>query len=173
MRLVIGIVRRIAMFKFFKLLPQSPTDLLTSTLYDENSFYARFMSDLRQCQHEVIIESPFITTKRLNILLPILQRLKTQHVRVVVNTRDPEEQDCEYLKSEARIGISSLQHLGVHVLFTGGHHRKLAILDRNILYEGSLNILSQNKSREVMRRTESTQLAWQMARFVKIDNFIR
>jgi hypothetical protein len=37
-----------------------------------------------------------------------------------------------------------LQKLGVQVLYTSGHHRKLAIIDREILYEGSLNIPSQN-----------------------------
>lgn len=59
--------------------------------------------------------------------------------------------------------------MGVQVLFTGNHHRKVAILDRSILYEGSLNILSQNDSSEVMRRIKSTQLAWQMVRFIGID----
>jgi hypothetical protein len=65
-----------------------------------------------------------------------------------------------------------LQHMGVQVLYTGYHHRKLAILDRAILYEGSLNILSQNKSSEVMRRIESVSLAWQMVRFTGIDRFL-
>ena len=31
----------------------------------------------------------------------------------------------------------------------GNHHRKLAILDRKVLWEGSLNILSQTRSREI------------------------
>lgn len=94
-------------------------------------------------------------------------------MRIVVNTKDPEEQAAEYMCEDARRAISSLQHIGVQVLYTTGHHRKLAILDRKILYEGSLNILSQNNSCEVMRRIESVQLAWQMARFVKIDKFVR
>ena len=40
------------------------------------------------------------------------------------------------------------------------------------LYEGSLNILSQNDSCEIMRRIESTQLAWQMARFIGVDRLL-
>ncbi len=65
-----------------------------------------------------------------------------------------------------------LQELGVEVLITGGHHRKLAIIDQQILYEGSLNILSQNDSCEVMRRIYSEQLADQMLVFVGLEKFI-
>ncbi len=159
----------------FKLLESSaiPTELLTSSLYDETTFYEKFSRDLRKCQQEAIIESPFITSRRLNLLLPTLQKLKTRNVRIIINTRDPEEHEDDHLRNEARCAISKLQHIGIHVLYTGGHHRKLAILDRKVLYEGSLNILSQNNSREVMRRIESVQLAWQMAHFVKIDKFVR
>ena len=49
---------------------------------------------------------------------------------------------------------------------TYGHHRKLAIIDRSILYEGSLNILSQNDSLEIMQRIEPEELARQMIDFM-------
>lgn len=57
-----------------------------------------------------------------------------------------------------------MQELGITVLYTVKHHRKLAIIDGGILYEGSLNILSQIDSCEVMRRTVSQQLANEMVR---------
>jgi phosphatidylserine/phosphatidylglycerophosphate/cardiolipin synthase-like enzyme len=161
------------MFRYFKLLPKSPTDLLASKLYDENSFYDQFMRDLKKCQHEVIIESPFITNRRLSLLLSTLEKLKSKNVRVAINTRDPEEHEDDHMKYDALLAISRLQHAGIHVLYTSRHHRKLAIIDRDVLYEGSLNILSQNNSCEVMRRIQSVQLAWQMARFIKIDRFIQ
>jgi hypothetical protein len=62
--------------------------------------------------------------------------------------------------------------MGVHVLFTGGHHRKLVVVDRRVLYEGSLNVLSQNNSSEIMRRIESARLAWQTIGFVGLDKYI-
>ncbi len=161
------------MFSLPRLSPTPPAELLTSKLFDEGTFYSAFERDLKACQQEVLIESPFATSRRLGMLMPIFEKLKSRSVRIAVNTRDPEEQNEEYLRDEARLAISKLQHIGVHVLYTTGHHRKLAILDRKILYEGSLNILSQNNSCEVMRRIESVQLAWQMAKFVKIDKFVR
>ncbi len=45
--------------------------------------------------------------------------------------------------------------LGVQVFVcTNNNNRKLAIIDRNALWGGSLNILFQSNSREITRRTE-------------------
>jgi phosphatidylserine/phosphatidylglycerophosphate/cardiolipin synthase-like enzyme len=143
--------------------------LVTSKLFNEDTFYPAFLKDLKNCHRELIIESPFITSRRLNQLLPTLQKLKARKVRIVINTRDPHEHDEGYHREDAHRAVAKLQHMGVHVLYTGGHHRKLVVIDRKILYEGSHNVLSQNNSSEVMRRIESAQLAWQMIRFVELD----
>ncbi len=150
----------------------SPTDLLGSRLLNEETFYPALLKDLKRCKSEVIIECPFVTTRRLNQLLPVLEKLKAQKVRVVINTRDPQTNDDDYRRANSHDALSTLQHLGVHVLYTRNHHRKLVIIDRSILYEGSLNVLSQNNSAEVMRRIESTQLAWEMIRFVGFDHVV-
>lgn len=146
--------------------------LLSSKLLNEETFYQTFLKDLNKCGSELLIESPFVTNRRLSILLPVLIKLKGRKVRIVINVRDPREIDEEYARNDAQSAIADLQRAGIHVLFTGSHHRKLAIIDRRILYEGSLNVLSQSDSREVMRRIESTQLAWQMIGFIGIDKLI-
>jgi phosphatidylserine/phosphatidylglycerophosphate/cardiolipin synthase-like enzyme len=156
------------MFSFLKSSPKA-AGLIDSKLFDDQDFYRAFLKDLHKCQREVIIESPFITQRRLDTLLPTLRKLKTSRVKIIINTRDPQSCDNDYMRDDADRAISTLQHMGVQVLFTGKHHRKLAILDRNILWEGSLNILSQSNSCEVMRRIKSTELAWQMIKFIDID----
>ncbi|MGH7196387.1 MAG: phospholipase D-like domain-containing protein [Candidatus Saccharimonadales bacterium] len=146
-------------------------DLVTSQLFNEKTFYQKFLRDIVYCKTELIIESPFLTTRRLNIMLPSFEKLVRRGVKIVVNTRQPGEHE-EYLKSESEIALSLLQKIGVIVLFTGGHHRKLAIIDRTVLWEGSLNILSYGQSCEVMRRISSPQMAQDMVRFVGIERHI-
>ncbi len=158
------------MFSF--LFNRPAADFTCTDLFDQDSFYKVFLKDLNRCQHEAIIESPFVTRIRMDMLLPTIQKLKSRRVRVVVNTRNPMDGVEGYMRHESIRAIAKLQHMGVQVLFTGGHHRKLAIIDRRILWEGSLNILSQNNSCEVMRRIPPTQLAWQMTRFIGIDKLI-
>lgn len=149
---------------FERIQPKTPV----SKLYDENSFYPALLKDIRKCRSELIIESAYMTTKRVHYLLPHLKELKKSRVRIVINTRNPEEHDI-YLRDEARKCLALLLEIGVQVIFSESLHRKTATLDRNILWEGSLNILSQNNSLEVMRRTESTRLCWQMLKFSDLD----
>lgn len=106
-----------------------------------------------------------------NALLPLIRKMTTRGVRIVVNTRHPQEHEG-YLQAEAEIGIALLQDLDVEILFTGGHHRKLAVFDRQILWEGSLNILSQNDSCEIMRRTYSRPQAERMIEFLGLGQFL-
>ena len=150
---------------------QVGSELVSSSLLSQNDFYGVFVKDLSKAKHEVIIESPFISLKRLNYLIPIFRQLISRGVRIIINTKPFEEQDASYSR-QAEECIALLVELGVAVLVTGGHHRKLAIIDRQILYEGSLNILSQNDSCEIMRHIQSEQLAIQMIDFIGISKFI-
>lgn len=149
----------------------SSSDLSASKLFNERTFYNSFAKDIANCTNEIIVESPFITMKRITILLPTFEKAIDRGVRVLINTRDPKEHDG-YLRSQAEEAIKLLLDMDVQILFTGGHHRKIAIFDRKILREGSLNILSQNESCEVMRRIESKQLAKQMVGFIKIEKYL-
>src|ERR1035437_5466212 len=146
--------------------------MMNSTLFDEKTFYSAFLRDLEGCRNEVIIESPYITSKRAEMLIPIFESLLLRGVKIYVMTRDPQEHD-ENMEYQSEDAISQFERMGVQVLLCiGNHHRKLAILDRQILWEGSLNILSQNYSREIMRRIGNKELATQMFDFLKLGRFI-
>jgi phosphatidylserine/phosphatidylglycerophosphate/cardiolipin synthase-like enzyme len=164
-------MRLAAMFSFLRRQRTDPGSLLISRLYDQTNFYPAFIRDLSDATREVIIESPFISPKRMNALYPSFRAEAKRGVVIVVNTRHPREHEAIYAQQAAQ-AIADLQSLGVKVLFTGGHHRKLAIIDRGILWEGSLNILSQGNSCEIMRRITSTVLVEQVIRFVDIERFL-
>lgn len=140
-------------------------------LYDQDTFYRRFIYDLRNANNEVVIESPFITERRMDIILPELARLTKRGVKVIVNTKPSIEHDG-FMQEQAEAAVASMQSIGVEVLLTVGHHRKLAVIDRAIVWEGSLNILSQYDSCEIMRRLQSEQLASQLLSFIKLTRFL-
>lgn len=143
-----------------------------SHLFDEKSFYSSFLSDLDRCEEEVIIESPFISKRRMAVLFPFIKTLILRHVVVYIVTKDPSILK-EPLATYSREAITQFEILGVHVLSTSNHHhRKLAILDRQVLWEGSLNILSQSNSREIMRRIQGEDHAQEMFGFLKLGRFI-
>ena len=143
-----------------------------SALFDESTFYKQFTTDLLKAKREVWIESPFITTKRMNKLVPVFNKLVRRGVKVYIITRDPREHQSPY-KEQSEREICHFERIGVQALICkGNHHRKLAIIDREILWEGSLNILSQIKSREIMRRFEGGGFAVEMFNFLKLERFV-
>lgn len=147
-------------------------ELTTSKLYNEHTFYKQFSQDLKKSKCEVIIESPFITSTRMYSLAPLFRTLVSRKVKCYVITRDPVDHDLS-MRQQAEKEIRKFQTIGVQVILTNDYsHRKLAILDRKILWEGSLNILSQTCSQEIMRRIESEKQAQECFSFVKFGKFI-
>lgn len=162
-------MRRAVVFRLFSRITDEQ-GLYSSRLFSNETFYSSFTSDLRHARRRIYIESPFITKKRIDELLPILKGLRRRGIPVTVNTRCPDEHDGEYV-GQASDGIRAMQELGVRVLYTVKHHRKLAVID-DVLWEGSLNILSQNNSCEIMRRIASSVLVEEMLRFTGATEYI-
>src|SRR3989338_1832780 len=146
--------------------------MINSSLYDEKTFYQTFSRDLEDYQNEVIIESPYITSERMRTFDHIFQKLLQKGVKIYIFTRDPKEHD-DFMEPQSEEIIKWCETVGIQVLLCiGNHHRKLAIFDRKVLWEGSLNILSQNDSCEIMRRIDSKELAGQMISFTKLNSFL-
>lgn len=145
---------------------------MNSKLYDQNSFYKAVIRDIIRAKSRVIIESPFITRKRTVELLPVMARLVKRGVEVIINTKPFEEHEGT-LHEQAMWSVNQLQLAGAEVLMTVGHHRKLIIIDDTITWEGSLNVLSQNDSCEIMRRIDSREVTLQTLQFLRLDRFYK
>ena len=143
----------------------------SSKLYDQDTFYTAFKRDLKRCRRELIIESPFITARRMDALLPLFAKLRRHGVNIIINTRNPTEHDGDYYY-QALDAITTMQSLGITILYTVGHHRKLAIIDKEMFYEGSLNILSYSDSCEITRRVVSSNETEILIKFIGIKQYV-
>src|SRR5690242_2841574 len=121
---------------FFKKSNDIP-DLVSSILYDESTFYKKFHQDLLQAKTEVIIESPFVTSNRMQTLLPFFQRLLINGVDVHILTKHPSEYKDDFFKHQATNEILTCSEIGIKIRFVDGLHRKTAIIDRAIHWQGS------------------------------------
>ena len=122
----------------------------------------------------IAIRSAFLkkgTQQRFSLFALIVFSIILIYVETI-NTKPLDEHDT-ILRDRATYAIAELQEIGVKVLFTSGHHRKLAIIDDLVLYEGSLNILSQSDSCEIMRRIEDKVSVLQMLRFIGLEKWCK
>ncbi len=108
----------------------------------------------------------------MNDFRSVFKKKIEEGIKICVFTRDPREYDLP-MATQAEVEIQFFERIGIQTLIcTGNHHSKLAILDREILWEGSLNILSQNNSLEIMRKIENEKLTMKMFNFLKLARFI-
>lgn len=130
-----------------------------TTLYNEVTFYPAFIKDMLNAKKEVIIYSPFISKYRADFFRKILHKLKRKNIHVFIFTRPIIEHE-EYMREDIKSAIRDYEKLGAHVTYIEGFiHEKVALIDRKIVWEGSLNILSQKSSKELMIRIASEDFA--------------
>ena len=160
------------MLRLFRIKPINTNKLLDSRLYDERTFYQEFTKDIKQAKQSIIIESPFLTERRAAQFCKQFKKLRKKGVRIRVNTRLPYHHDTKLLQVQGWKAAKLLKANGVKVCFYKDmRHRKLAVVDGHTLWEGSLNILSQGYSKEIMRRTVSESLSKQMLSFTGADRW--
>ena len=145
----------------------------TTTIYNERTFYSAFTKDMLKAKKEVIIYSPFITKYRADFFRKTFVRLRIKNIKLFIFTRPIGEHE-EYVQEEARAATQIYESLGARVVFLEGSiHEKVAVIDKKILWAGSMNILSQRSSRELMTRTEDETLTAQFISHLDLDGNLK
>ncbi|MBM3318547.1 MAG: hypothetical protein FJY75_11915 [Candidatus Eisenbacteria bacterium] len=135
---------------------------------DEGGFHDAFRTDLLGLKREGIILSPFLRSARASEYYPLLGDLVRRQARIIVFTRPDRESAGEGRQEHARV-TASLRGIGVDLRHRPGMHEKLAVLDRTILWHGSLNILSHGSSTESMLRLADPDLITRMLDDLRLD----
>jgi hypothetical protein len=150
------------MFKKFTL---SPTQ---TELFDEHSFFKAFSNDLKRAKRSVLIESPYITVRRAKEFSALMSKCR-RNLKVTILTRNPNHHNGNLIIQSIK-GMEILRSSGAEVVVCDDlRHRKFAIIDDGILWEGSLDMLSHSNSKEIMRRDVSTTLCKQLINITSID----
>ncbi len=139
---------------------------MTSETFTEVPFWSAFRADLKKAEGHVIIQSPFVSNRRLKYLANDLLELNRRGVTVCVFVQQPRKwgpppnqlsgpELCEITELKANLDL--LKSLNVHLNLKEKIHSKFAIIDQRILWEGSLNILSHTGNSEHMRRWDNRE----------------
>ena len=151
---------------------KEPSDMVSTDLFNERTFYKALVNDMLAAKKEVIIFSPFVSKFRTDFLKPTIEKLLKRNISVFFFTRPIEEHE-PMLQPQIQCALKRYEELGVSIHYPGRHiHQKVAIIDREILWEGSLNILSHRASNELMRRIPDVDSAMQVMEFLGINHLL-
>lgn len=111
------------------------------TLCREDTFDRYFMQDLHSFTKRLIIYSPFISQNRLSVLLPIFADAVSSGKKIIIVTKALSDRKKSEL-SHYQTCEKQLHDRGVIVVHKQGMHEKLVFIDDEIVWMGSLNVLS-------------------------------
>lgn len=152
--------------------------MAVENVHTELTFWRAFFADLSDARCRVLLHSGFLSPHRIRLLEPVFRRLIKAKVTICVFVQEPR---CMSKKAKMRTEsdiaeiqyfmscIEMLTSLGVHVTTRPKEHEKLAIIDDQILWEGSLNPLSHLDTKERMRRFSNRTEAMEAIKLHKMD----
>lgn len=133
--------------------------------FTEGTFYPAFSTDLSRARESAVIFSPFATAAGTGRWIEPLRAALARGVRARIVTKPADEWGGGGTEEVTEL-VEELRNLGIVVDLRARMHEKFAILDRRILWHGSLNILSHRDTHESMLRIESRAACAQVARFL-------
>lgn len=141
-----------------------------TNLFNEESFDAAFLYDLRKARKTVVIFSGFCTASRVGVWADMLRAKIDEGVKIRVVTRPPENQGSIPAGSVYET-LQRLQRLGVMVDLRQSIHDKACFIDDSVLWHGSLNPLSHTgRTEETMMRIKSPETCRMTAAFALFRN---
>ena len=127
-------------------------------IFDESNFLSVYINDIVNATREILIVSPFVTKKRTLQMMPYLNIVLENKVKVIVVTRPPKD-----FKDKDMIGVQGtlnlLREVGVNIVFRTNIHQKFAAIDQKNVWYGSINLLSFGSAEESIMRLESPNIA--------------
>lgn len=140
-------------------------DLQRPGAFSASSFQSAFSNDLRNAKKSIVIFSPFITRRGITKWMDAMQLALRNGVTVRVVTR-PQGDQGSPLDEDAGELIESLRESGCTVELRSRMHEKLAMIDEQVLWHGSLNILSHRDTTESMLRLLGTSTCDEITKIV-------
>ncbi len=144
-----------------------PLDITGNTLFTAPQFHAAFPNDLRQASKSILIASPFITEAATSRIIHHLKYAISQGVKVAVVTSY--ENVTGKSASAAESALTALSCEGIVIIKRSKMHEKVAIIDGQITWQGSLNILSHGDTSEAMLRIRGSETASKFLTFMGVD----
>ncbi len=133
-------------------------------LLDDRTFFARFLEDVREARKQIIIYSPFLDIQRARQIAPELGRKRGEGVKVVVVASLSRETN----PTTGEVALL-LKEMDVELRTSSGMHQKLVFIDEEIVYTGSLNVLSHGATTEFMERVKSPKFVKKVWQFMNVD----
>ena len=132
-----------------------------NVIYDFESYIEVYKKDLESANKEIIISSPGINKNKIETMIDIWRNVQERGTKVIVLTLNPEKYPKERIEATAQL-IQMMKNNGVLVEIRQQMHEHYAIIDREVVWYGSMNLLSREREDDNLMRIRNAEIAGEL-----------
>lgn len=129
-----------------------------NAIFDAASYQSVYERDLRQAGKEIVISSPGMNKSMVAKTMDFVKERQSAGVAVSVVTLPAKDYPNNRVEVTKQL-VGELARAGILVIEKSGLHEHFAIIDQEIVWYGSLNLLSRGKEDDSLMRVQSVDIA--------------
>ena len=131
---------------------------VANAIYDIESYAEIYWRDIEEAISDVIISSPRLNNQKVNHLIALLGKRQELGVKVTIVTWLPDA--YKYGRDDVRMELMErLRKAGFEIRLVEETCEHYAVIDRNIVWYGSMNLLSKEDAEDNLMRVCSKDIA--------------
>lgn len=132
-----------------------------NAIYDNKSYQDVYSKDLLEANKNVIISSPGINERKVKQLITLMQKKQESGISIMVLTLSPESYPEKRIEKTREL-INQLVECGIKIMERAIMHEHYAIIDEDVVWYGSMNLLSGEKEDDNLMRVVSKEIALEL-----------
>ena len=142
---------------------------VANSIFDSQNYFDVFEKDVVSASKSIVISSPSFSFKKVNWLCVESEHLQLRGVSVVVLTLDPEDYP-EDGRDQHKSHIEHLISAGVNVITLHKYRERFAIIDKSLVWYGSMTFLSNEKEDDSLMRISNPAIAEELLEFAVLQS---
>ena len=130
-------------------------------IYDNKTYRTIYEKDLLEANNDIIISSPGINEKKVKRIIELIQGKQESGVSITAITLKAENYPENRIEKTKQL-IKRLLDSGIMVSQVPAMHEHYAIIDKEIVWYGSMNLLSGEKEDDNLMRVVSKEIAQEL-----------
>ena len=133
----------------------------TNAIFDSSTYLLSYEKDLKCAVKDIIISSPTLGKHKVYRMIELLKERQETGVKVTIVTWHPDV--YKYGKDEHRIELMNLlRNSGFHIELMTDNCERYAVIDNEIVWYGSMNLLAKSNIDDSMMRVQSKKIAMEL-----------
>lgn len=132
-----------------------------NAIFGIDTYEKVYERDLLETNKEVIISSPGLNQAKVNAFVRLIKQRQENGVKITVVTLNPEGYPEEKIEDTKAL-VQVLENCGIKVRLQDHMHEHFAIIDDEIVWYGSMNLLSRAKVDDNLMRVKSKDAAQEL-----------